>query len=170
MDATESKLAADLATLGDRLADEQFCTELYRALAGGHLTKDGDAIAPSWAESEDIVNRLREQQDLGTPLALARSGGEGELSGDARRALDSLGWRVRERDTGTHDPDHVGRPAGAPPADAGERQAPVGDSHAWERQAHEEAEAGRFSRGDAPAQAGPGSGAGGGEAPRVGGG
>jgi hypothetical protein len=119
MDATESKLAADLAALGDRLADDQFCAELYRALAGSHLTKEGGAVAPSWGAAEAIVNRLRQQHDGGAPLMLARTGGEGELSDGARRALDSLGWRVRERDTGTDDPDHVGRPKGAPGAGGG---------------------------------------------------
>src|SRR5215213_6966696 len=38
MDDAEARLVGDLSTLKDRLADERFCGELYRALAGGHLT------------------------------------------------------------------------------------------------------------------------------------
>jgi hypothetical protein len=168
-DRTEAALVADLATLGERLADDQFCGELYRALAGGHMTKDGGAVAPSWGQAEQIVNRLRGQQSRGEPLTLAQTGGEGELSDDVARALQELDWRWRPRDTSTHDSAHSSREASPPPADAGERQAPVSDSGEWERQAHEEAEKARFGRRDAPAEALPGTGAGGGSAPRVGG-
>jgi hypothetical protein len=170
MSATETaerQLLDDLATLGERFADEEFCTELYRALAGGHLAKDGAAVAPSWSRAEEIVNRLRGDRGA-EPLALAQTGGEGEASDLVRGELERLDWRWRPRDTSTHDPDHVGKPASPPPQDAGERQAPVSDSHAWERQAHEEAEHARLGHGE-PAQSGPGEGAGGGTAPRVGG-
>ena len=168
-DRTEAALVADLASLDERLADEQFCTELYRALAGGHLTRDGAAIAPSWGRAEQMVNGLRAGQGGGEPLTLAQTGGEGELSDDVGSALQQLGWRWRARDTSSHDPAHAGRAESPPPPGTGERDAPVSDSGAWERQAHEEAEASRFRRADAPAQALPGTGAGGGEAPRVGG-
>jgi hypothetical protein len=169
-DRTEAALLADLATLGERLADEQFCTELYRALAGGRLMKDGAAIAPSWTRTEEIVNHLRAQQNRGGPLTLAQTGGEGEMSDDARRALAQLGWNWAPRDTSAHDPAHTGRPESPPPRDAGERQAPVSDSHEWERTAHEEADRSRFGRPGAPAKELPGMGAGGGKTPRVGGG
>jgi hypothetical protein len=168
-DRTEAALLGDLATLGDRLADEQFCTELYRALAGGHLTKDGGAVAPSWGNAENAINRLRAQVGAGEPLTLAQTGGEGELSGDVQRALDERGWRWRPRDPSVHDTAHAGRPEAPPPPDAGKRAAPVSPSDEWERTAHEEAERSRFRRPDAPAQAGPGTGAGGGEGRRVGG-
>jgi hypothetical protein len=166
-DTAERRLLDDLATLGDRLADEEFCTELYRALAGGHLTRDGQAVAPSWARAEEIVNRLRAEHGR-EPLTLAQTGGEGELSDLVQGELDRLGWRWRPRDTGTHDTAHVGRPASPPPQDAGERRAPVSDSHEWERQGHAEADEARRGHRE-PLQAGPGEGAGGGETPRVGG-
>jgi hypothetical protein len=166
-DSAERQLVDDLASLRDRFADEEFSTELYRALAGGHLTKDGEAVAPSWGRAEQIVNRLRE--DAGRePLTLAQTGGEGEASDVVRTELEQLGWRWRPRDTSTHDPDHVSQPGSPPPPDAGERQAPVSDSHAWEREGHAEAESARLGHAD-PAQSGPGTGAGGGEASRVGG-
>ncbi|HWT23301.1 MAG TPA: hypothetical protein VN213_07325 [Solirubrobacteraceae bacterium] len=171
MSATETaerQLLGDLASLGERFADEEFSTELYRALAGGHLTKDGAAVAPSWSRAEEMVNRLRGERGQ-EPLTLAQTGGEGEASDLVRGELERLGWRWRPRDTGTRDPDHAGKPAGSPPPqDAGERQAPISDPHEWERRAHEEAEHARLGH-DAPAQSGPGEGAGGGTAPRVGG-
>jgi hypothetical protein len=167
-ETAEQQLLDDVATLGERFTDEEFCTELYRALAGGHLTKDGLAVAPSWSRAEEIVNRLRAEQGR-EPLTLAQTGGEGEASDLVLGELESLGWRWRPRDTSTHDTAHVGRPDSPPPPDAGERQAPISDPHEWERQAHEEAEHARFGH-DEPPQSGPGGGAGGGTAPRVGGG
>jgi len=164
-DGAEQQLIDDLATLRERLTDEKFCTELYGALAGGHLTKDGQAVAPSWGRAEAIVNALRQGRE---PLTLAQTGGEGEASHLVLGELDRLGWRWRPRDTSTHDPDHASRPASPPPPDAGERQAPVSDSHAWEREGHAEAERARLGHPDPP-RSGPGTGAGGGEAPRVGG-
>jgi hypothetical protein len=166
-DGAEQQLIDDLATLRERLTDEKFCTELYGALAGGHLTKDGQAVAPSWGRAEGIVNELRHQQGH-EPLTLAQTGGEGEASQLVLGELERLGWRWRLRDTSTHDPDHASRPGSPPPPDAGERQAPVSDSHAWEREGHAEAERARLGHPDPP-RSGPGTGAGGGEAPRVGG-
>jgi hypothetical protein len=169
IDRTEAALLGDLETLDDGLRDEKFCTELYRALAGGHLTKDGGAAAPSWSRAEEIVNRLRTQAGL-EPLSLAQTGGEGEASDDALRALQERGWRWRPRDTSVRDTAHRGQAASPPPADAGERHAPVSDSHEWERTAHDEAERSRFQRPGAPAESLPGTGAGGSEGRRVGGG
>jgi len=63
----------------------------------------------------------------------------------------------------------VSRPDAPPALGTAERDAPVGHSHAWEEQGHEEAEAAREGRHGAPPEALPGTGAGGGEAPRVGG-
>jgi len=166
-DGAEQQLIDDLATLRDRLTDEKFSRELYGALAGGHLTKDGQAVAPSWGRAEEIVNQLRQQAGR-EPLVLAQTGGEGEASDLVLGELERLGWRWRRRDTSTHDPDHASRPESPPPPDAGERQAPVSDSHAWEREGHAEAERARLGHPDPP-QSGPGTGAGGGEAPRVGG-
>jgi hypothetical protein len=167
-DTAERRLFDDLATLADRFADDEFCTELYRALAGGHLTKDGDAVAPSWGRAEVLVNRLRAEHGR-APLTLAQTGGEGEASKLVSGELDRLGWRMRPRDTGRQDPAHAGKPASPPPPGTGERDAPVSDSGEWERQAHEEADQARRGHPEPP-QAGPGEGAGGGTAPRVGGG
>ena len=164
-DGAEQQLIDDLATLRERLTDEKFRTELYGALAGGHLTTDGQAVAPSWGRGEAIVNALRQGRE---PLTLAQTGGEGEASHLVRGELERLGWRWRPRDTSTHDPDHASRPASPPPPDAGERQAPVSDPHIWEREGHAEAELARLGHPDPP-RSGPGTGAGGGEAPRVGG-
>jgi hypothetical protein len=169
-DRARAELVADLEGASERLAtDEQLAGELYRALAGGRLTKDGASVAPSWGRAEATVNGLLERHGR-EPLALAQTGGEGELSDGAARLLEELGWRWKPRDTSRHDPAHSGQDESPPPGDAGERHAPVSDSHEWERQAHEEAEASRLGRADAPAEALPGTGAGGGEAPRVGGG
>ncbi len=151
MSATEGLLLDDLSTLSERLADEKFATELYRALAGGRLTKDGASFAPSWGRAEEIVNRLRVECDQ-EPLTLAQTGGEGELSGLVGGELESLGWTWKPRDTSHDDPAHTGRPESPPPADAGERAAPVGDSHEWEQRAHREADAAREQR-DGPPKA-----------------
>jgi hypothetical protein len=166
-DTAERRMLDDLATLGDRFTDDEFCTELYRALAGGHLTKDGAAVAPSWTKAEEIVNGLRAERGR-EPIALAQTGGEGERSDLVADELERLGWRWRPRDTSTHDSAHVSSPESAPPPDTGERGAPISDPHEWERQAHEEAEHARLGH-DEPRQAGPWQGAGGGTAPRVGG-
>lgn len=167
-DRAESALITDLATLGERFRDEQFSTELYRALAGGHLTKDGQGFAPSWSRAERLVNDLRAEQG-NEPLTLAQTGGEGEVSDLVADELQGLGWRWKSRDTSQDDPAHANEPASPSTSETGERQAPVSDSSEWERTAHAEADATRAGRSDAPADSGPGNAAGGGEAGRVGG-
>ena len=164
----EDALKGDLATLGDRFADEEFCTELYRALAGGRLVKDGAAIALSWARAEKLVNELRSGQG-GEPLTLAQTGGEGELSDLVASELQRLQWSWKPRDTSSGDPAHAGQRASAPPSGAGERAAPVSASDEWAQRGHAEADAARSGSGGAPPASGPGEAAGGGEAPRVGG-
>jgi hypothetical protein len=62
IDRTEAALLADLATLGERLADEEFCTELYHALAGGRLMKVGGAIAPV-SDSHEWEHTAHEEAD-----------------------------------------------------------------------------------------------------------
>ena len=164
----ESALRNDLATLGGRFADEEFCTELYRALAGGRVVKDGAALGPSWARAEKLVNDLRAEHGR-EPLALAQTGGEGELSDVVAAELRRPQWTRKPRDTSSDDPSHAGQPAGAPPGEAGERGAPVSDTGEWERRAHQKADATRRGDADAPPDAGPGEGAGGREPTRVGG-
>jgi hypothetical protein len=164
----ESALKTDLATLGDRFADEEFCTELYRALAGGRLVKDGAAFAPSWSRAEKLINDLRGEQGR-EPLTLAQTGGEGAVSDVVSAELERLQWSWKPRDTSRDDPAHAEQSRSAPPAEAGERDAPVSDSHEWEQRGHDEADATRRGLAGAPPDSGPGNAAGGGEANRVGG-
>jgi hypothetical protein len=141
----ETRLAADLATLGDRFADDEFSTELYRALANTKWRRDGgddEGVALSWSRAEDLVNRLRQRCGR-DPLELAQTGGEGERSDLVADELGRLGWRAESLDTGRHDDRHLSHPESPPPKGTGERQAPVGDSHEWERRAHAEADENR---------------------------
>lgn len=167
-DRAESTLITDLASLGERFRDEEFSTELYRALAGGHLVKDGQAFAPSWSRAERLVNDLRAEQG-NEPLTLAQTGGEGELSELVADHLRRLGWTWKARDTTRDDSAHASDPASSPASGTGERDAPVSDSAEWKRTAHSEADATRSGSTDAPPDAGPGNAAGGGEPGRVGG-
>ena len=142
----ERRLTSDLATLGERLADEQFCSDLYRALAGNALSPAGDGqsgrLALSWRRSEDIVNDLRERAGR-ERMTLAQTGGEGDVSSTVSGELGRLGWTLRARDTSEHDDAHLASAADPPPAEQGERRAPVGpDETRWEERAHEEADAG----------------------------
>lgn len=145
-EALEHHLTNDLATLGDRLVDEEFCLQLYRALAGNALSPASDGhsgrVSLSWRRSEDIVNELRERVGR-PPMALAQTGGEGEVSSTVSDELGRLGWILRPRDTSEHDDAHLASAHDPPPAEQGERRAPVGpDETRWEERAHEEADAG----------------------------
>jgi hypothetical protein len=135
------------------------------------VRRDGDSgtVSLSWSRAEELVNRLREERRQ-PELTLAQTGGEGEVSHDVAAELDRLGWTWQPLNTDRHDERHIDRPESPPPPDAGERRAPVSGSDEWERRAHDEASAARRGAPNAPVQSGPGEGAGGGEAPRVGGG
>ena len=138
----EREMIEDLTALDERFADEEFSTELYRALANTVWRKEGGPdghVSLSWSRAEQIVNELRERNGQ-PPLALAQTGGEGEVSPLVADELSTLGWRAQPLNTGRRDPDHLGAPESPPPPDQGERQAPVGDSHEWERRAHAEAD------------------------------
>ena len=154
----ERELAEDLAALGDRFADEEFSTELYRALANNTWRKDDDGpsghVSFSWSRAEWIVNELRAQLGEGA-LTLAQTGGEGEVSDLVRDELSRLGWTSRPLNTSRHDDAHVDQPESPPPAEQGERFAPVEDSDEWRRRAHTEAERSRLGI-DPPPAAGPG--------------
>ena len=143
----EARLAAELGELADRFVDEEFSTELYRALAGCALERDGvdGRVALSWRRAEELVNEQRVRIGYDA-LELAQTGGEGELTDLVEGELRRLGWRARPRSTDEHDPAHLASPESPPPPDHGERMAPVGDSGAWEREAHEDAERERRSR------------------------
>ncbi len=138
----ERVLTADLATLGDRFADELFSTELYRALASRLWRKDGGPdghVSLSWGRAEELVNALRERHGQDR-LILTQTGGEGEMSDLVEGELDRLGWHSTPLNPERHDPAHATRPASPPPAGHGEAMAPVEDSRAWEREAHREAD------------------------------
>ena len=102
MSATlEGELVQDLHGLADRLADEEFCRELYRGLTNRSLTKDGEPgghLVLSWTRAADFVNELRA---LGgrEPLPLAQSGGEGVISETLLDELSAQGWETRALNT-----------------------------------------------------------------------
>src|SRR4051812_49539824 len=108
----ERELISDLEQMEDRLADEEFSTELYRALTNNVVRKqdgpDGH-VSLSWSRAEEIVNELRAQH--GRPkLELAQTGGEGEVSGLVRDELGRRGWTFTPLNTSRHDEQHEGRP------------------------------------------------------------
>jgi hypothetical protein len=139
-DAVERQLHADLASRPGRIADEDFCHQLYRALASTVWIKDGldGEVALSWSRAEEVVNDLRANNSH-DPLVLAQTGGEGEISGLIDDELGRLGWSGRALDTAQGLDSHVGSPTSPPRHDA---EAPE-----WERRAHEEADQGRLRRG-----------------------
>ena len=95
---------------------------------------------------EDVVNALRESQDR-EPMTLAQTGGEGEPTQRVLQALAERGWTRAPLNTSRHDDAHVDSPPDPPPADAGERGAPVDPTTAaWEERAHEEADRERRRR------------------------
>jgi hypothetical protein len=104
----ERRLLNDLQTLGDLVTDESFHHELYRALAGPRWFLSGDGgthVAFSWKRAEEAVNNLRAEHGHG-PLALAQTGGEGDVSERVAGALEGLGWQARPPEAG-HDDAHV---------------------------------------------------------------
>jgi hypothetical protein len=113
-------LQSDLQRLEDRLRDEKFSRELYRALAGNRWEKDGEAVALSWKRAEEFVNALRKGHDR-PPLELFQTGGEGQLDSTVRAALEPLGWKVEPLDTSEPDPAHLDSPEDSPPRDHGQR-------------------------------------------------
>jgi hypothetical protein len=131
----ERHLLNDLQTLGDMAADESFHRELYQALAGTRwfLDDDGGHVSLSWRRAEEAVNNLRAEHGR-EPLALAQTGGEGEVTDRVAGALEQLGWHARPAVAG-HDDAHV----------EAEPQRPHGATEPpeWRRQADEEAERNR---------------------------
>ncbi len=105
----EQTLSHDLESLGERLADDSFAEELYRALTNTTWRKqdgpDGH-VSLSWTHAERLINGLRERAG-DAALTLAQTGGEGEVSGDAGQELRRLGWTSQPLNTSREDPDHV---------------------------------------------------------------
>ncbi len=138
----ERQLAEDLASLEDRLRDEEFSSELYRALTNNTWRKEGGPdghVSLSWGRAEELVNELRARSGQ-SALELAQTGREGEISDLVRTELERLGWHSCPLNTSRHDRDHLAQPESPPPADHGPRNAPVEASGEWERLAHEEAD------------------------------
>jgi hypothetical protein len=134
--ALERRLAHDLQTLGDMTADDSFYEELYRGLADVRWSTDGGHVALSWKRAEELVNQVRAKH--GRPaLALAQTGGEGEVADRIADALSGLGWTPEPLDTSQHDAAHVDSRPDAPPRGAAEPPE-------WERRAHEEADRSRY--------------------------
>jgi len=107
-------LQSDLQQLEERLRDEKFAHELYRALADNRWEKDGEAVALSWKRAEELINALRKGHNR-PPLELAQTGGEGEVSATVRAELERLGWRVEPLDTTGRDAAHLDSPPDSPP-------------------------------------------------------
>lgn len=133
-DTLERELVRDIdETAPERLADERFSTDLYRALASVRWRHEGEdgALSLSWTRAEELVNGLRERHGH-APLTLAQTGGEGVVSDLVDGELARRGWRHEPLNTGRHDDRHSGSPAEPPPADH--------SGPDWERRAHAEAE------------------------------
>lgn len=116
--SAEQALLADLEKIGDRLVDEDFAVELYRALTNTTWSRaDGrseDCVALSWRRAEEIVNDLR--VEIPRPaLSLAQTGGEGRVARRVDDELARLGWRHQRLDTGRHEDHHVDSPEDPPP-------------------------------------------------------
>lgn len=131
----ERQLANDLQTLGDMLHDDSWSEDLYKSLAGVTWSREGAHVALSWKRAEELINEVRAKH--GRPaLALAQTGGEGEVADRVADALAPLGWTPGPLNTGRHDDAHVESRRDAPPR--GRAEAPE-----WERRAHAEADRNR---------------------------
>jgi hypothetical protein len=106
-------LQADLQRLEDRIRDEKFCFELYRALAENKWTKDGESVALSWKRAEELINALRGGHGE-EPLVLAQTGNEGYVDRTIREVFEPLGWGIEPLATDRHDPTHLDSPEDSP--------------------------------------------------------
>jgi hypothetical protein len=107
-------LQADLQRLEDRIRDEKFCFELYRALADNKWSKDGESVALSWKRAEELINAVRRGHGE-EPLVLAQTGNEGDVDRTIHEVFEPLGWKIEPLDTGGHDPAHLDSPEDPPP-------------------------------------------------------
>src|SRR3954454_21177808 len=107
-------LQADMQAVGDRMRDEKFCTELYRALADNKWTKDGETVALSWKRAEELINAVR--RGLGeSNLTLAQTGGEGTVDRTIREEFEPRGWKIEPLDPSENQEVHLGSPEDPPP-------------------------------------------------------
>lgn len=156
----ERELIDDLARLEDRVADAEFCGDLYRALTNARWRREEEPdgwVSLSWSRAEEVVNELRARVRR-EPMALAQTGGEGEVSDLVAGELDRLGWRFERRHPGSHDEEHLTRPVESPPPrGTGEFHSPADDAGGWKRVGDERAEEGRRERVGPPQRGGLGS-------------
>ena len=106
-------LQADLQRLEDRIRDEKFCFELYRALADNKWTKEGESVALSWKRAEELINAVRRGHGE-EPLQLAQTGNEGDVDSTIRDLFEPLGWTIEPLDTSHSDPAHLDSPEDSP--------------------------------------------------------
>ncbi len=122
----ERELLTDLHTIRTRFGDDEFSSDLYRALTNTVWRKAGGPeghVSLSFGRAEAVVNELRAQEQH-PPLTLAQTGAEGEVSRVVEDELSRLGWSHRPLNTGRHDDTHLERPGSPPPAGQGAAQAP----------------------------------------------
>jgi hypothetical protein len=107
-------IQTDMQDVGDRMRDEKFCRELYRALADNRWTKEGETVALSWKRAEELINAVR--RGLGEePLTLAQTGGEGTVDRTIRQEFEPRGWTIEPLDTSEHQDVHLDSPEDPPP-------------------------------------------------------
>ncbi|MEA2445887.1 MAG: hypothetical protein QOJ12_3179 [Thermoleophilales bacterium] len=107
-------LQADMQAVGDRMRDEKFAHELYRALADNRWSKEGETVALSWKRAEELINAVR--RGLGeNELTLAQTGGEGTVDRSIREEFEPRGWKIEPLDTSRSDPAHLESPEDPPP-------------------------------------------------------
>jgi hypothetical protein len=107
-------LQSDLQRLEDRVRDEKFCFELYRALADNKWSKEGESVALSWKRAEELINAVRRGHGA-ERLELAQTGREGDVDRTIREVFEPLGWTIEPLETSGHDPAHLDSPKDPPP-------------------------------------------------------
>lgn len=129
----EIALLREVERVGDRVCQDWFAVELYRALAGRrwHPENADGAVSLSWRRAEQVVDDLREAYHA-PALSLTQRGGEGQLSEDVERVLREHGWVSEPMNPDEHDPGHTVAAPELPPR-------PNGTLTQWERQAHQAA-------------------------------
>jgi hypothetical protein len=131
----ERQLVNDVQTLGDLIQDDSWNEDLYKSLAGVRWSHAGGHVSLSWKRAEELVNAVRAKHDQ-PPLALAQTGGEGEVADRVADALSGLGWTPKPLDTSRHDEAHV-------QGSTDTQRRTSSEPPEWERQAHAEADQNR---------------------------
>jgi hypothetical protein len=134
-EAIERQLASDLQTLGELIQDDAWNEDLYKSLAGVSWFRAGGHVSLSWKRAEELVNEIRAKHDQ-PALALAQTGGEGEVADRVADALAGLGWTPKPLNTSRHDDAHV-------EGSTDTQRRTSSEPPEWEHQAHAEADANR---------------------------